>query len=118
VGVAIHDHGLYRWTESRDDAQQHAEQGLDERTRRVVDDVTSHPDGVRWGDVKRDLGDEEARYVSRLYESGRIARPARGLYLPLSGVSGVSVPTDQPDTTDTTDSPIEGLFADNQGDQP
>jgi AAA domain len=93
-------------------------EGLDDRSRAVIEYVNDHPEGVRWGDVKQDLGEEEARYLSRLAGSGRIARPSRGLYVPLSGVSGVSVsltelPTPdtpsesrhpQTDTTDTTDS--------------
>lgn len=94
-------------------AQRRASEGLDERSRAVMDYVAEHPEGVRFADVKRDLGDAEARYLSRLYEGGRIDRPARGLYLPLSEVSEVSVPggpvPSTTDTTDTTDSPIEGL---------
>jgi Bifunctional DNA primase/polymerase, N-terminal/AAA domain len=105
-------------------AQRRANEGLDDRSRAVIGYVNKHPEGVRWGDVKRDLGEDEARYLSRLYESGRIARPSRGLYVPLSGVSGVSgftTETDTPDTpsesghpetdtTDTTDSAPEGTL--------
>ncbi|HET6776105.1 MAG TPA: bifunctional DNA primase/polymerase, partial [Acidimicrobiales bacterium] len=74
--------------------QRRVTEGLDERSRAVIDYVTEHPEGVRWGDVKRDLGEEEARYLSRLHESGRIARPSRGRYQPLSVVSVVSGFTD------------------------
>jgi 5S rRNA maturation endonuclease (ribonuclease M5) len=105
-------------------AQRRANEGLDDRSRSVIAYVNEHPEGVRWGDVKRDLGEDEARYLSRLYESGRIARPSRGLYVPLSvvsGVSGFTTETDTPDTpsesghpetdtTDTTDSALEGTL--------
>jgi hypothetical protein len=119
-------HGL--WTLDGDDLpgaataaiQRRINEGLDDRSRAVIAYVNEHPEGVRWGDVKRDLGEDEARYLSRLHESGRIGRPSRGLYVPLSGVSGVSVlatETDTPDTpsesghpqtdtTDTTDTPL------------
>jgi AAA domain len=117
--------------------QRRVNEGLDDRSRAIIAYVNEHPEGVRWGDVKRDLGEDEARYLSRLYESGRISRPSRGLYVPLSVVSGVSVittETDTPDTpsesghpetdtTDTTDSHLEvrcatcrGLAADHDGD--
>ena len=75
--------------------------GLDERARAVVAYVNAHPEGVRWKDVERDLGASEARYLSRLYEQERIDKAARGLYTPLSGVSGTEVPNGQTDTTDT-----------------
>jgi hypothetical protein len=84
----------------------HAEEGLEERSRKVLEYVGEHPEGVRFADVQRDLGDAEARYLSRLYDAGRLTRPSRGLYLPLSGVSEVSGPYNQTDTTDTTDSPL------------
>lgn len=94
-------------------AQRRVTEGLDDRSRAVMDYVAEHPEGVRFADVKRDLGDAEARYLSRLHEAGRIDRPSRGLYLPLSVVSEVSVPggpvPSTTDTTDTTDSPIDGL---------
>jgi hypothetical protein len=84
--------------------QRRVTEGLDVRSLEVIAYVNEHPEGVRWGDVKRDLGEEEARYLSRLHDAGRIDRPSRGLYVPVSGVSGVSGP-DHPttDTTDTTD---------------
>lgn len=94
--------------------QRRMTEGLDSRSLAVVAYVEEHPKGVRWGDVKRDLGEEEARYLSRLHEAGRIARPSRGLYVPLSVVSGVSVPTDRPDTTDTTERFQEGISHDPQ----
>jgi AAA domain len=78
-------------------------EGLDERSRNVLAYVADHPNGVRFADVQRDLGEAEARYLSRLHEAGRIDRPSRGLYVALSEMSVLSGPTDQPDRTDTTD---------------
>lgn len=84
-------------------SERRAAMGLDERARSVVAYVNRRPNGVRWADVERDLGEAEARYLSRLHDQGRIRRLSRGLYGPLSAVSGVSgaVPTGQTDTTDT-----------------
>ena len=80
--------------------------GLDERAQSVIEYVQDHPEGVRFTDVARELGEVEARYLSRLYAQGRIDRPSRGLYTPLSEVSRVSERDEATGQTDTSDTPL------------
>lgn len=84
--------------------------GLDEKARSVIAYVNDHPEGVHWKDVERDLGETEARYLARLHAQGRIDRPSRGLYTPLSTVSRVSGSEGETGQTDTTDTPLQGVI--------
>lgn len=68
--------------------------GLGDWSTKVVEYVNRHPEGVRAGDVERDLDFTEARrYLSRLAEAGRLTKSARGLYIP-TVPSVPSVPSD------------------------
>ena len=87
-----------------------AELGLDERARSIVSYVNAHPAGVSPAQVAEalDLEPNTARaYLSRLYESRRIERPTRGLYMPVASVASVAF--EGPDATDATDAtPLSG----------
>lgn len=89
-----------------------AAEGLDDRAQSVLAYVNDNPDGVQWSEVASEFGEVEARYLVRLYNQGRIDRPKRGLYTPLSTVSGVSGRTGETGQTDTTDTPLQGRFDD------
>ena len=85
----------------------------------VVSLVNAEPGGLRAEHVAGRLGldkDSAGRYLRRATDAGRIKRTGRGLYTPLSEVSGVSGSgvvvafparpdrsgqTGQPDTSDT-----------------
>ena len=69
--------------------QRKATDGLDERASAVIAFIDEHPDGVRWSDVKHMLGDSEARYLSRLAESGRIHADRGALPTPVRCVRSV-----------------------------
>lgn len=80
-------------------------QGVGDRMADIITYVASHPDGVTPKDVARDLdlGDSEARqYLRRAHEAGRVSRPKRGLYTPLSHVSHVSLSPAESDTSYTS----------------
>jgi AAA domain len=75
-------------------AQMRAVAGLGDRSAEVTALVSRNSDGTRAADVARALGTGEATartYLARLHESGRIARPARGLYTPLPTTPVASV---------------------------
>lgn len=68
-----------------------ATEALGDRAAAVVRYVADHPEGVRATDVAEALGlPDAARYLQRLHDGGRLARPKRGVYAPLSKVSGAS----------------------------
>ncbi|GAA2184688.1 hypothetical protein GCM10009785_33610 [Brooklawnia cerclae] len=92
-------------------ADAEATQGLGDDTTRILTLVATRPDGVRAADVVDALGftTEKARqYLKRLYDSGRIARRATGLYVPspvggVTPVTGVTFTTGAPpDVTGVT----------------
>jgi len=70
----------------------HATVGLGERSAEVVEFIADHPEGVRAEDiVPLGFTPGEARvYLSRLYDSGRVSRPKRGLYTPVPSVTTVT----------------------------
>jgi AAA domain/Transcriptional regulator, AbiEi antitoxin len=83
--------------------------GLGDRSGDVVAFVSQHADGVRQGDVGAALGidpDTAGKYLRRLAASGRVAKPSRGLYTPVSSVRSVRSANDATDGTDTTDTPL------------
>lgn len=74
-------------------ATRRASEGLGDRSVDVVAHVASHPKGVRAGEVALALGIDPAQarqYLGRLTDSGRIRRPARGLYTPVASVASVA----------------------------
>jgi hypothetical protein len=82
----------------------HATAGLGERSSDIVEYVNDHPGGVRAETIVAafDMTPADARtYLRRLYDSGRIARPQRGLYTPVSTVSSVSSIKSPKDTQET-----------------
>ena len=93
---------------------------LGDRSLDAVTFVNSRPLGTRQADLAQHLGidnDTAGRYLRRLHDAARIAKRTRGIYIPLSGVSGVSVSdeaagqsyqpellkTDTPDTVSVSD---------------
>lgn len=68
-------------------AQARATAGLGDRTAEILEYVNEHPDGVQAKDVEEEFGKDTRRYLARLHEAGKIARPSRGLYGPLSPLS-------------------------------
>jgi hypothetical protein len=62
---------------------------LSGRSADIIEFVRQHPEGVRAADVTGKFGPDAARYLLRLAESGRLAKPKRGLYV-VSKVSEVS----------------------------
>lgn len=78
--------------------------GLGDRSAAIVRLVNDHPDGITPKQVAETIGIEAkhaAEYLGRLLDTGRIARPSRGLYTPVVSVG--SVVFGSPDTTATTD---------------
>jgi hypothetical protein len=92
--------------------------GVGDRMAEVVRTVNRTVSGLRAEQVAEELGidkDSAGRYLRRAVEAGRIERAGRGLYTPLSEVSGCPVgeadnlpfpsagfrTIGQPDTTDT-----------------
>lgn len=59
---------------------------LGDRSAEILDFVARHPQGVRAHEVEEALGADARRYLARLHESGRVARPKRGLYTPVPSV--------------------------------
>jgi hypothetical protein len=75
-------------------ARSRALDGLDERSRTIVAYVVDHPSGVRAADVARAIGIDErqaSQYLSRLYDTDRIAKASRGLYIPVASVASVAL---------------------------
>lgn len=64
--------------------------GLSDRTADVITLVNERPEGVKAAHVAEalDIDEGQARqYLSRLFESGRIDRPRRGIYTPVANVA-------------------------------
>lgn len=83
--------------------QRRTEFGLDERSRSIVNFVNANPEGVRSPEIADalDIEPNTARaYLSRLYETGRIEKIARGLYGPVASVASVAL--DSGNATDAT----------------
>jgi FaeA-like protein len=73
--------------------ERRASEALDERSRTILGYVNDHPDGVRPAEVATALGIEAhlvRTYLARLSDSGRVTRPARGLYTPVASVASVA----------------------------
>ena len=73
--------------------QRRTADGLDERSQSILRYVGSHPGGVRANDVAQALDIDQTQtriYLARLHESGRVTRPSRGLYTPVSSVTSVT----------------------------
>jgi len=90
-----------------------ATDNLADRSAEIVRYVVGHPEGVRAAEVASALrtdADTAGRYLRRLAESKRIAKAERGLYVPVSGVSGVSAAdSTEADTSDGPDTGCEGM---------
>jgi hypothetical protein len=89
------------WTLDGDDldaAAQRASQvrataGLGDRSAEVVSYVSKHPEGVRPAEVAAALGIDGAAtrvYLGRLVDAGRLSKPSRGLYTPVTSVASVA----------------------------
>lgn len=75
----------------------------------LISTVNRHPEGIgpkdlatlmHWEDTKTSM------YLKRAYESGRVQRPKRGLYTPVSSVMSVSFPDLETHTNNTTNTPL------------
>jgi hypothetical protein len=67
--------------------------GLGDRAGEVIKYVGQHPDGVTPAQVAQALGLEPATarvYLRRVEEAGRLSRPHRGLYTPVTTVTSVT----------------------------
>lgn len=67
--------------------------GVGDRLAEVIAFVGSNRGGVRAGDVAEKLGmnpDQARVYLSRAFDAGRLSKPARGLYTPVTSVSSVT----------------------------
>lgn len=67
---------------------------LGDRSAEVLRFVAKHPDGVRAGDVAKEIeisAKDAGVYLSRLFNAGKVQKPGRGLYTPV--ISVVSVGT-------------------------
>lgn len=83
---------------------------LGDRSTDALDFVSGRPDGTRPADLAEHLGvdnDTAGRYLRRLHESQRITKRTRGVYGPLSVVSGVSGRDFETDTSDASDTPLQ-----------
>jgi hypothetical protein len=93
------DGGLWRLdgatlSEASDNARTRRESGnLGDRSIDALMFVNGRPLGTRASDLAEHLGidnDTAGRYLRRLHEAGRIAKPTRGIYKPLSEASELS----------------------------
>jgi hypothetical protein len=76
--------------EARANVRRRAEIGaLGDRSAEIIDFIRRQPKGVRAKGVREKFGADADMYLKRLLESGRLARPERGLYM-VSEVSEVS----------------------------
>ncbi|WP_197517314.1 AAA family ATPase [Microbacterium karelineae] len=72
-------------------AESRAVGNLGDRSAEVLRYVNDNPAGVRAADVEAALDIADARtLLGRLYDSGRIQKPARGLYTPVASVASVA----------------------------
>lgn len=81
---------------------------LGDRALEVLAYVNDHPCGVTAEDIASHLGinnNDAGTYLRRLHGKGRIDKPSRGTYTPLSvsDVSYLSEPSPHSDTTDSSD---------------
>lgn len=84
--------------------------GLGDRSAEIVEFVHDHPQGVRAGEVALIVGitpDQTRPYLDRLVKAGRIEKAARGLYTPVTSVTGVTsiedyLAAERNDVTDVT----------------
>lgn len=68
-------------------------QGLGDRSVEIITFIDQHPKGVRAGQVAEHLqidADKVRPYLQRLEETGRIDKPSRGLYTPVTSVTTVT----------------------------
>lgn len=72
-------------------------QDLADKTLRVLAAVRKHPEGIRAGELVPQFGKDVYQYLGRLAKDGRIAKGARGIYIP---VSEPSEPSEQQDDAD------------------
>lgn len=78
--------------------------GLGDASAEIVAFVAKHPKGVRAADVAEfvDIDRDKARvYLTRLADSGRIGKVARGLYTPVTSVSSVTESENEPPQRNT-----------------
>jgi hypothetical protein len=89
-----------------------ASAGLGDRSAAIIAYISKHPAGVRGEDVAADLDMERiaARvYLGRLLEAGRIQRPHRGLYTPVTSVTSVTsedTATPERNTSNACNTPV------------
>jgi hypothetical protein len=82
--------------------EQRSANGLSDRSLDVLAYVNGHPNGVTPAEVDAGLVMKDARqYLLRLAEQGRITKPRRGLYAPVSQASQRHNETRHRDTCDT-----------------
>jgi hypothetical protein len=68
--------------DARANVARRAEAGqMSERSAEILEFVRQHPDGAKSGQVTDKFGPDSATYLKRLYESGRLTKPKRGLYV-------------------------------------
>jgi hypothetical protein len=73
--------------------ERRARDRLGEQSTAILAYVNDRPEGVRAAEVRAMFGDDALRYLDRLYKAGRLSRPSRGVYAPLT-------PNGHPDTSD------------------
>lgn len=79
---------------------------LADRSAEIVRFAAHHPEGIRAKDVAEHLGmsdDDARRYMARLHDAGRLAKPERGLYTPVLSVLSVLFAEEDPLQQDTWD---------------
>lgn len=73
--------------------------GLGDRMAELIAIVNRHPEGIGARDVGTllHMDDNQARmYLKRAFDSGRITRPKRGTYAPVTSVTSVTFPHGEP----------------------
>lgn len=73
--------------------ERQATAGLGDRSVEVLQAINEHPEGLSPSDVAAVVGIEAVHarvYLGRLLDAGRIAKPRRGLYTPVTSVTSVT----------------------------
>ena len=104
------------FAEARANVRRRAEVGtLGGRSAEIIAFIRQHPGGVQNKQVRDKFGADADQYLKRLCESGRLARPRRGLYV----VSEVSEPSEsQVSGPENSDSGLWEVSESGDGEEP
>lgn len=86
-------------------------EGIGDRSAEIVAFVAEHPRGVRAAHVAEALdmdGKQAGIYLARAADAGRLARPSRGLYVPVGSVRSVESAAHLPAASNTPNTPNSG----------